>query len=157
METNICVSDCRRHSGGLVGRRELCGRQRFGDWIWNICIGRAISAKKACGLELGAYKCHVFLDWRNLQEDPNHPWGALCDMLGGRGVSSLADAIQGLQLKPVHDSLRGVLDPSIAESLAKPAEKPKTVTAESDVAADSDKLSQLTERVRAFLEQARLS
>ena len=109
-------------------------------------------AEKGMRLELGAYKCHVFLDWRNLQEDLNHPWGALCDMLGGRGVSSLADAIHELQLKPVHDSLRWVLDPSVSESLAKPVEKPTAVAADS---ADSDKLSQLADRARAFLEQAR--
>ncbi len=106
-------------------------------------------AEKGMRLELGAYKCHVFLDWRNLQEDLNHPWGMLCDSLGGRGVSSLADAMRALQLKPVHDSLRWVLEPAIADSLAKHAEIQATAKPESDL------LPQMKDRVRAFLEQVR--
>ena len=106
-------------------------------------------AEKGMRLELGAYKCHVLLDWRYLQEDLNHPWGSLCDSLQGRGVSSLSDAIHELQLKPVHDSLRWVLDPSIAEAFA-------GQTAKAEPPSDSDLVSQLMDRVRAFLEQARI-
>ena len=43
-------------------------------------------AEQGIRVELGAYKCHVFLDWRELRDDGVQPWGILCDMLGGRGV-----------------------------------------------------------------------
>ncbi len=69
-------------------------------------------------LELGAYKHHVFLDWRDLREDAAHPWAELCEMLGGRGVASLDDALRDLRLKPAHDALRALLTPEAAEHLA---------------------------------------
>jgi hypothetical protein len=75
-------------------------------------------AERGMYVELGAYKHHVFLDWRDLREDEGHPWGALCEMLGGRGVSSLDDALRDLRLKPVHDALRELLDVEIVGLLA---------------------------------------
>ncbi len=69
-------------------------------------------------LDLHAYQTHVFLDWRDLREDAAHPWGHLCDQLAGRGVPSLEDALRDLQLRPVHQALRNVVDPALAESLA---------------------------------------
>ncbi len=69
-------------------------------------------------LELHAYQTHAFLDWRDLHEDAAHPWGELCDALAGRGVSSLEDALRDLQLKPVHEALRNMVDPALAKSLA---------------------------------------
>jgi hypothetical protein len=69
-------------------------------------------------LELGAYQHHVFLDWRDLREDAAHPWAELCEMLGGRGVASLDDALRDLRLKPAHDALRALLTPAATERLA---------------------------------------
>jgi len=69
-------------------------------------------------VELGAYKCQVLLDWREIYADGNRPWGLLCDQLGGRGISSLQDALEQLELQPVHDALREVLDVSLTATLA---------------------------------------
>jgi glycosidase len=85
-------------------------------------------SEKGIRFELGAYKTHVFLDWRDLR-DEQRPWGALCDSLGGHGVSSLDDALRTLELKPLHDVVLALLNPelvrSYAESLAvKPAVQP---------------------------------
>lgn len=77
--------------------------------------------EKGLRIELGAYKCHVFLDWRDIREDGVRPWGELCNMLGGRGVPSLEDALRGLRLKPVHDAVRTLLDPALVTALAKQA------------------------------------
>ena len=74
-------------------------------------------AEKGLRVELGAYKSHVFLDWRDIKDDGVRPWGALCDMLGGRGVASLDDALRDLELKPVHDALRTLLDPALVKAL----------------------------------------
>ena len=75
-------------------------------------------AERGMHLELHAYQTHAFLDWRDLHEDAAHPWGELCDALAGRGVSSLEDALRDLQLKPVHEALRNMVDPALAKSLA---------------------------------------
>jgi len=36
-------------------------------------------------LELHAYNCHVFLNWRELRPDQNYRWDLLCDSLNSRG------------------------------------------------------------------------
>jgi hypothetical protein len=74
-------------------------------------------------LQFGAYQHSVLLDWRDLREDTAHPWGQLCEMLGGRGVASLDDALRDLRLKPTHDALRALLAPEFAERLAALTEK----------------------------------
>jgi glycosidase len=69
-------------------------------------------------LELEAYTCRVFLDWRDIRDDGILPWGKLADRLGGRGVPSLDDAVRALELEPMHDALRALLDPAVTASLA---------------------------------------
>jgi hypothetical protein len=75
-------------------------------------------AERGLNLELHAYQTHVFLDWCDLHEDAAHPWGELCGVLGGRGVASLDDALRDLRLRPVHQALRAVVTPELAEALA---------------------------------------
>lgn len=78
-------------------------------------------AERGMRVELGGYECHAFLDWKHMRDDANHPWRELYDHLRGKGVPSLADAMRDLQLKPVHDALRAVLDPSMVEVLVQKA------------------------------------
>ncbi len=85
-------------------------------------------AGRGLNLELHAYQCHVFLDWRDLREDSAHPWGRLCDALAGQGVASLEDALRSLQLQPVHLALRALLDSDVLELLAKSADTVKTTS-----------------------------
>jgi glycosidase len=75
-------------------------------------------AERGMKVDPHAYQTHVFLDWKDLHADATHPWSDLCDALGGRGVSSLDDALRDLQLKPVHQALRALLEPANAEALA---------------------------------------
>jgi glycosidase len=75
-------------------------------------------AERGLNLELHAYQCQVFLEWRDLREDEAHPWGLLCDELDGRGVSSLEDALFALRLRPVHAGLRAVTGEDVAQQLA---------------------------------------
>jgi hypothetical protein len=74
-------------------------------------------------LELHAYQCHVLLDWRELHATAEKPWDRLCDHLNGQGVPNLDDALIGMQLRPVHDALRGLLDPALVRSLAELGER----------------------------------
>jgi hypothetical protein len=75
-------------------------------------------AERGLNLELHAYQCQVFLEWRDLLEDETHPWGLLCDELAGRGVSSLEDALFALRLRPVHAALHAVAGKECSERLA---------------------------------------
>ena len=78
--------------------------------------GRELT-EKGMRVELGAFECHVFLDWKHLHDDVHHPWRELYYHLNGRGVPSLSDAMRDLQLKPVHAALQAVLDPEIIETV----------------------------------------
>jgi hypothetical protein len=69
-------------------------------------------------LELQAYKCHVFLDWRELRPDENYRWDLLCDSLNGRGVPNLDEALLMLELAPLHQALVSLLDADVVESFA---------------------------------------
>jgi len=78
-------------------------------------------------LDLHAYQCHVFLDWRELHATAEQAWDRLCDQLNGSGVASLDDALVNLELRPVHDALRLELDSGIVRLLADLAEHPRSV------------------------------
>ncbi len=86
-------------------------------------------AERGLTLDLRAYQCHVFLDWRELYSTAEQPWDRLSDQLNGRGVPSLDDALVNLELQPVHDALRAQLAPSIVRLFADLAEHPRTVAA----------------------------
>ncbi|MGD9145696.1 MAG: alpha-amylase family glycosyl hydrolase, partial [Anaerolineae bacterium] len=53
-------------------------------------------------VELDAYKCHVFVDWREVQDNEWHQYAHLADYLGGRGVPSIEEALREVFLQPVH-------------------------------------------------------
>jgi hypothetical protein len=78
-------------------------------------------------LDLHAYQCHVFLDWRELRATADQPWDRLCDQLNGAGVPSLDDALVSLELRPVHDALRMQLDSGVVRLLADLAEHPRSI------------------------------
>ena len=83
-------------------------------------------------LDLHAYQCHVFLDWRELRSTAAQPWDRLCDQLNGGGVPNLDDALVNLELRPVHDALRLLLDPAVVRLLAGVAEHSRTLAAGKD-------------------------
>ena len=78
-------------------------------------------------LDLHAYQCHVFLDWRELRATARQPWDRLCDQLNGSGVPNLDEALVNLELRPVHDALRLQLDSGIVRLLADLAEHPRSI------------------------------
>jgi glycosidase len=79
--------------------------------------------------DLHAYQCHVLLDWRELRSTAEQPWDRLSDHLNGSGVPSLEDALVNLELKPVHDALRFLLEPGLVRLFARLAEQPRKVAA----------------------------
>ena len=107
-------------------------------------------------LELGAYQSHVFLDWRELKPTAQQPWDKLSDQLAGHGVANLDDALVDLGLRPVHDALRKLLDPSIVRQFADLAEHPRAVPA-ADRPTERERggyFDQVWDRTEKFLKQA---
>ncbi len=76
-------------------------------------------------LELGAYTLYVFLDFREVQEAPNGPYAQLCAELDGRGVPSLAEALQERLLEAVLTPWRELVDAELFTQLltCPPAER----------------------------------
>ena len=60
-------------------------------------------------IELPAYACHVFLDWREVRDGEGKSYGELAGSLAGRGVPSIDEALVELRLRPVHEALRAVM------------------------------------------------
>jgi hypothetical protein len=79
-------------------------------------LRRASDLRARPDLDLHAYQCHVFLDWRELYSTAEQPWDRLCDQLNGRGVPSLDDALVNLELQPVHDALRAAAGSGMVRS-----------------------------------------
>ncbi len=88
--------------------------------------GQKELAEKGFYAELGAYRCHVFLDWQEVRDDGARPWARLCAELAGRGVPSLDEALHEMELRPVHEALRALLDPVAAAALAEAAPATET-------------------------------
>ncbi len=109
-------------------------------------------------LDLHAYQCHVFLDWHELRPSAEQPWDRLSDWLNGRGVPNLADELVNLELKPVHDALRQLLDPGLVRHFADIAEHPRAAGV-ADRAKETERertefLKQVWVRGEAFLRAA---
>ncbi|MFN8476118.1 MAG: alpha-amylase family glycosyl hydrolase [Anaerolineae bacterium] len=125
--------------------------------------------QKGLYLELGGYRYHTFLDFREVQDDVTGRYSQLEAQLGGRGVPSIDEALRELMLEPVRapyaalvntDALRRVVDvcilPQEAESQAETAEtQTETATDGSDGAAGDEKatiLRDVGDRVEELLQ-----
>jgi glycosidase len=89
-------------------------------------------SERGLTLDLHAYQCHVFLDWRELHATAEKSWDRLCDNLHGTGVPNLDDALVNLELRPVHDALRLQLDPALVRMFADLAEHPRALASGKD-------------------------
>jgi len=68
-------------------------------------------------LDLGAYRCHVFLDFREVQDSDDHPYARLAAELGDRGVPSIEEALRDLRRRPVLQAARALLQPETLRRL----------------------------------------
>ncbi len=105
--------------------------------------------QRGFSFHLRAYKYHVFLHWRELRASAEKPWDRLHDMLEGAGVPSLEEALQQLQLQPLHEALRAALAPQILSAIIGAAEE----QAES-AAAVRKREARLLQAVAPFLERS---
>ncbi len=63
-------------------------------------------------IELQAYQYHVFLDFRQVEDNEWHHYGQICRYLDGKGVPSIDDTIREIFLQPIHRSFRNLVNPS---------------------------------------------
>jgi hypothetical protein len=96
-----------RDEGAFVGFRDARSGLEF------LRLGREI-ADRGLFVELNAYRCLVLGEFRELHDSPDARWSDLAATLAGRGVPSLEEALLDLRLAPVHDAVRGLLEPVIA-------------------------------------------
>jgi len=69
-------------------------------------------ARHGLQVELGAYRCHVFVDIVEMADGPR-PIARLTAELGGRGVRSIDEALLASELEPVQASVRSRLGEAI--------------------------------------------
>ncbi len=113
-------------------------------------------------IELGAYKYHVLLNWRELRATAEQPWDRLHDMLGGSGVPSLDEAFVNLRLEPVHSALKALLGPTLVRRVAEISEHRGTQTSSEPETAGGREVERETDALlddfvvkgSAFVEQA---
>jgi hypothetical protein len=84
----------------------------FRDHLTNLEYIRSNRELHERGLyaELGAYKCHVFLDFRQIRDNEWHHYGQLAAYLNGRGVPSIDEALKEILLQPVHHPFRELVN-----------------------------------------------
>jgi hypothetical protein len=102
---------------GLPGN----GYAIFKDYVTHLEYIRPIREllEKGLYLELGAYQCHAFLDWRFVEGDE---WKAINDSLNGAGVESVQARREGTFTLKVEDSNK---DEGKKETAGKPVTKKK--------------------------------
>lgn len=88
-------------------------------------LRRAGDFDRGLRLDLHAYQCYAFLDWRELRSTAQEPWDRLSDALSGRGVPNLRDELIALELRPTHEALRQLLAPAAVHTFADVTEQPR--------------------------------
>jgi hypothetical protein len=64
-------------------------------------------------VELDAYRCLVFGEFREVVDAPDAPWAELAAALAGRGVPSVEEALADHQLAPLHDLVGALVEEGI--------------------------------------------
>jgi glycosidase len=64
-------------------------------------------------VELDAYKCQVFVDFYEVEDDQWRQYANLAEYLKGRGVPDINEAMREVFLQPVHHRFRELLNPGM--------------------------------------------
>jgi glycosidase len=81
--------------------------------------------EKGLYVELAAFKYHVFMDLREVQDDVWHHYAQLAAYLDGRGVPSVEGALREIFLAPIHQAFRKLASAEAFHELieARPSER----------------------------------
>ncbi len=101
--------------------------------------------EKGVFFELEAYQYHVFMNFREAKDDAWGSYRQVSEMLGGRGVPSIEEALKELLLKPVQQPFKQIANPGYFDYLlASHLGKEKQTLAE-------NLLSEAVEKMRSLL------
>ncbi|HZW02526.1 MAG TPA: alpha-amylase family glycosyl hydrolase [Anaerolineaceae bacterium] len=91
----------------------------FRDSVSNLEYIRSsqVIADQGLYFALHAYEYHVFVDFREVQDDDYHSFRYLADYLNGRGVPSMNQAMKELLLAPVAEPFRQIANPGYIQYL----------------------------------------
>jgi len=91
----------------------------FRDHVTGLEYIRRCSELHAKGLyiELGAYKCHVFVDFRAVEDNVWQHYANLATYLNGRGVPSIEEALRETFLQPIQRPFRELTSSSLFRRL----------------------------------------
>ncbi|GAP17584.1 alpha-amylase family glycosyl hydrolase [Levilinea saccharolytica] len=91
----------------------------FRDSVTNLEFIRPSREVQTQGLylDLHAYQAHVFMDFREVQDNAHHSYQHLCAALQGRGVPSIEEALETLLLQPVQTPFRQIAHPAYLDYL----------------------------------------
>jgi len=64
-------------------------------------------------VELDAYKCNVFWDFYEVQDNEWHQYDQLVDYLQGRGVLDIQETLKEILLQPIHYPFRELINPGM--------------------------------------------
>jgi hypothetical protein len=67
--------------------------------------------EKGLYIELEAYKCQVFMSFREVQDNEWHQYANLEGYLNGRGVPNIDEAMKEIFLQPIHQAFRELVNP----------------------------------------------
>ncbi len=73
--------------------------------------------EKGLYVELGAYKYHVFLDFREIRDNLWGHYAQIESLLNGRGVPSIEEAFKEILLYPLHHALEELIHPHTFQRL----------------------------------------
>ena len=72
------------------------------------------NSRELCGkglyVELGAYKYHVFIDFREVRDNQWNHYAQIANDLNGRGVPSIEEALKEMLLKPLQDAFKELVN-----------------------------------------------
>lgn len=71
--------------------------------------------------ELGAYKCHIFVDFREVRDTERRQYTHLAAYLDGRGVPSIEEALKEILLQPLHQPFQALVNPEMFRRLLEAA------------------------------------
>jgi glycosidase len=94
--------------------------------------------------ELSAYKCHVFLDFRQVQDNEWHQYAQLAEYLNGRGVPSIDEALKEILLQPVHQRYRALVNADIFRRIGGVPGQPESVKLADEI---EQKITQLLQEI----------
>ena len=102
-------------------------------------------------VELGAYKYHVFLDFRIVHDNEWHHYANLAAFLNGRGVPNIDEALKETFLQPIHQPFKELMNAGNIRQFLGARKTDKKVSVDSTfIAQCMQQVTRLLDEIRRF-------